>query len=351
VANISKSKASFHKKKKGAPSGRTLDLCTVRKEHPTRKKRTATKQKTPIFDLFGSSKSFYDAFEESEYKDTDGEGPLFTLRFRRIILAMSTQQKPTQGTAYSKGFQSQPQNQTKLTFGNTKNLEEVVKKAVRKFARSRGYLITTTTQDGKVQEKISSQYHAELKDLFDRLFTVLKLNEGQLRKWQDRPNQSFIITEDDMVYALYRVALFIHNFPEVKEAVDKIYIIPNAALSTLIVYPHYLLLADIFMRHANVKYYRFHVDTENGVPKSATVKFYVEGVEGSLDFTVFASDLALFDRMKDKQATNNIPNLTVMLCKQALRQGLSLYFPAVAIKMAISVDNIVAEGEFATNRT
>jgi len=262
---------------------------------------------------------------------------------------MSAQQKPTQTTAYSKGFQSQTQNQTKAVLGNTTNLQEVVKQALKKFARSQGYVVTTKTQDGKVQEKISPQYHAELKDLFDRLYTVLKLNEGQLRKWQARPNQSFVIKEDDLVYALYRVALFMKNFPEAKDAADKLYIIPNAALSTLIVYPHYLLLADIFMRHANIKYYRFHVVEENGVPKSATVKFYVEGVDGSLDFTVFASDLALFDRMKDKQANNSYPNLTVMLCKQALRQGLGLYFPAVAIKLAISVDSFVPEGEAARN--
>jgi hypothetical protein len=258
---------------------------------------------------------------------------------------MSTQQKTTQTTAYTKGFQSQTLSQTKLVLGSTANLQAVVKKAIWKFARSQGYVVTTKTQDGKEQEKIAPQHQNELKDLFDRLYTVLKLNEAQITKWQARPNQVFIITEDDMAYALYRVALFMKNFPEAKEATDKIYIIPNPGLSTLMVYPHYHLLASIFMKHAFIKYYRFHVEEENGVPKSATVKFYVEGVEGSLDFTVFTSDLAVFDRMRDKQDSKSFPNLTVMLCKQALRQGLSVYFPDIAIKMSISVDNFVPEGE------
>jgi len=269
----------------------------------------------------------------------------FYLALSTYLLTMSAQQEKTQTTAYAKGVQGQTLNQTKLTLGNAKALEAVVRKAIWKFARSQGYVVKTASPDGAVQEKIPPQYHTELKTLFDRLYTVLKLNEGQIRKWQARPNQGFIITEDDMVYALYRVALFMKNFPEAQDAADKIYIIPNAALSTLIVYPHYLLLADIFMRHANIKYYKFEVEAENGVPKKATVKFYVEGVEGSMDFTVFASDLALSERIKDKPISDGYPNLTVMLCKQALRQGLSLYFPAVAIKMAISVDNFVAEGE------
>jgi hypothetical protein len=231
------------------------------------------------------------------------------------------------------------------------NWKLIVRKAVRKYARAQGYLVATKSPEGKVQERVIPEHLGELKDMFDRLYTILKLNESQIRNWQARPNQSFIISETDLVYALYRVALFIKNFPEAKDAVDKIYIIPNASVGTLIVYPHYLLLADIFMKHANIKYYRFQVDTENGNLKSATVKFYVEGADGSLDFTVFVNDLALLGRLKDKQNINSYPNLTVMLCKQALRQGLALYFPSVAIKMAISVDNFVGEDEyFSDNR-
>ncbi len=230
--------------------------------------------------------------------------------------------------------------------------KQIVKKAVLKYARAQGYLVITKSPDGKVQEKVAPEFRNDLKDMFARLYTILKLNESQILNWQAKPNQSFIITESDLVYALYRVSLFIKNFPEAKDAVDKIYIIPNASAGTLVVYPHYLLLADIFMRHASIKYYRFQLETENGSLKSATVKFYVEGVDGSLDFTVFVNDLALLGRLKDKQNINSYPNLTVMLCKQALRQGLALYFPSVAIKMAISVDNFVGEDEFvASNRS
>jgi hypothetical protein len=251
----------------------------------------------------------------------------------------------TRSFSAPKGYMSQD----KAKGVDSDSLKLIVKKAVRKYARAQGYLVITKSPEGKVQERVIPEYIGDLKDMFDRLYTILKLNESQIRKWQSRPNQSFIITESDLVYALYRVALFIKNFPEAKDAVDKIYIIPNASVGTLIVYPHYLLLADIFMKHANIKYYRFQVDTENGNLKSATVKFYVEGIDGSLDFTVFVSDLALLERMKDKQAINSHPNLTVMLCKQALRQGLALYFPSVAIKLAISVDNFVGEDEYFTD--
>jgi len=246
-------------------------------------------------------------------------------------------------------FRAPNKYQGKGTGVGRDNWKLIVKKAVWKYARAQGYLVITESPDGKVQERVVPEHRRDLNDMFDRLYTILKLNEAQIRKWQAKPNQSFIISESDLVYALYRVAIFIKNFPEAKDAVDKIYIIPNASVGTLVVYPHYLLLADIFMRHANIKYYRFQVDTENGNLKSATVKFYVEGVDGSLDFTVFVSDLALLERLKDKQNINSYPNLTVMLCKQALRQGLALYFPAVAIKMAISVDNFVGEDEFVTN--
>jgi len=250
-------------------------------------------------------------------------------------------------------MQNRPQHkypgQDKVEAVGPADWQLIVKKAVRKYARAQGYIVSTALPDGKVQERVAPEHRGDLKDMYNRLYTILKLNESQIRNWQARPNQSFIITESDLVYALYRVALFIKNFPESKDAVDKIYIIPNASVGTLIVYPHYLLLADIFMKHANIKYYRFQVDTENGNLKSATVKFYVDGIDDSLDFTVFLSDLALLGRLKDKQAINSYPNLTVMLCKQALRQGLALYFPSVAIKLAISVDNFVGEDEYFTD--
>jgi len=271
---------------------------------------------------------------------------------------MNTQQHNIKSGTHPSRFQNRYQGQGNVTgvgSGNTKVSAQnalwktVVKRAVWKYARAQGYLVSTTSPDGQVKERVMSEHRSDLNDMFDRLYTILKLNESQIRKWQSRPNQSFIITESDLVYALYRVALFIKNFPEAKDAVDKIYIIPNGSIGTLVVYPHYLLLADIFMKHANIKYYRFQVDTENSNLKSATVKFYVDGIDGSLDFTVFLNDLALLERMKDKQAINSYPNLTVMLCKQALRQGLLLYFPSVAIKMTISVDSFVGEDEYFTD--
>jgi len=262
------------------------------------------------------------------------------------MVGMNAQQNNMRSSTHPFRAPNKYQSQGKGTGVGRDNWKLIVKKAVWKYARAQGYLVTTESPDGKVHERVVPEHRRDLNDMFDRLYTILKLNEAQIRKWQAKPNQSFIISESDLVYALYRVAIFIKNFPEAKDAVDKIYIIPNASVGTLVVYPHYLLLADIFMKHANIKYYRFQVDTENGNLKSATVKFYVEGVDGSLDFTVFVSDLALLERMKDKQSVSSYPNLTVMLCKQALRQGLALYFPSVAIKMAISVDNFVGEDEY-----
>jgi hypothetical protein len=262
---------------------------------------------------------------------------------------MSAQQSNTKPSTSQASAQSSYRDQVKRVGVTPDDWKAVVKKAVLKYARALGYIVSTQLPDGKVQERIAPEYRGDLKDMYNRLYTILKLNETQILNWQAKPNQSFIITESDLVYALYRVALFIKNFPEAKDAVDKIYIIPNASAGTLVVYPHYLLLADIFMRHANIKYYRFQIENENGNLKSATVKFYVDGVDGSLDFTVFVNDLALVGRLKDKQNINSYPNLTVMLCKQALRQGLALYFPSVAIKMAISVDNFVSEDEFFAN--
>ena len=265
------------------------------------------------------------------------------------MVGMNAQQNSMKSSTHPFRAPNKYQGQGKGTGVGRDDWKQIVKKAVSKYARAQGYLVSITLPDGKVQERVAPEHRGDLKDMYNRLYTILKLNESQILNWQAKPNQSFIITEADLVYALYRVALFIKNFPEAKDAVDKIYIIPNASVGTLIVYPHYLLLADIFMKHANIKYYRFQVDTENGSLKSATVKFYVDGVDGSLDFTVFVNDLALLGRLKDKQNINSYPNLTVMLCKQALRQGLALYFPAVAIKMAISVDNFVGEDEFFTN--
>ncbi len=262
---------------------------------------------------------------------------------------MSAQQHNMRSHTYPNRVQNKYQSQSKAAGVSPDDWKQIIKKAVSKYARAQGYIVTTTSPDGKVQERVAPEHRGDLKDMYNRLYTILKLNESQILNWQARPNQSFIITEEDLVYALYRVAIFIKNFPEAKDAVDKIYIIPNASVGTLVVYPHYLLLADIFMKHANIQYYRFQVDTENGSLKSATVKFYVDGVDGSLDFTVFVNDLALLGRLKDKQNINSYPNLTVMLCKQALRQGLALYFPSVAIKMAISVDNFVGEEEYFTD--
>jgi hypothetical protein len=262
---------------------------------------------------------------------------------------MNAQQQNMKANTYQNRVQNKYQDKGKAVGVAPENWKQIVKRAVWKYARAQGYLVSTQAADGQVKERVRPEHLGDLNDMYDRLYTILKLNESQIRNWQARPNQSFIITESDLVYALYRVALFIKNFPEAKDAVDKIYIIPNASVGTLVVYPHYLLLADIFMKHANIKYYRFQVDTENGNLKSATVKFYVDGVDGSLDFTVFVSDLALLSRLKDKQSINTYPNLTVMLCKQALRQGLALYFPSVAIQMAISVDNFVGEDEYLTD--
>ena len=246
-------------------------------------------------------------------------------------------------------FKSQYQDGDKHRGFSHEYLSNVVKKAVIKYARGEGYTVKSKTKEGKVVETVAPEYRDKANEMYDRLYTVVKLNEFQLFETQVRPNQSYVVTEDDLVYALYRVALFIKNFPEVKDALDKIYLIPSPARRTIVVFPHYALLTHIFMERSNLKYYRFSINAENGSVKSVTVHFYVDGIEQSLDFTVFVSDLALTERVRDKYPTSSPPNLTVMLCKQALRQGLVLYFPRVVTKMAISIDNFIAEEDYFTN--
>jgi hypothetical protein len=263
---------------------------------------------------------------------------------------MSTQQSNMQFGARQTRFKSQHQDKDKVAGFSHEYLSNIVKKAVIKYARGEGYTIKSKVKDGKVVETIAPEYRDKANEMYDRLYTVVKLNEFQLIETQARPNQSYVVTEEDLVYALYRVALFIKNFPEVKDALDKIYLIPSPARRTIVVFPHYALLTHIFMERSNLKYYRFSINAENGSVKSVTVHFYVEGIEQSLDFTVFVSDLALTERVRDKYSNNPPPNLTVMLCKQALRQGLVLYFPRVVTKMAISIDNFAAEEDyFASN--
>jgi len=261
---------------------------------------------------------------------------------------MSSQQNDMKGSAQRARFKSQYQDRDRVTGFSHEYLSGVVKKAVIKYARSEGYTIKSKTKEGKIVETVAPEHRDKASDMYDRLYTVVKLNEFQLFETQVRPNQSYVVTEDDLVYALYRVALFIKNFPEVKDALDKIYLIPSPARRTIVVFPHYALLTHIFMERSNLKYYRFSINSENGSVKSVTVHFYVDGIEQSLDFTVFVSDLALTERVRDKYLTGSPPNLTVMLCKQALRQGLVLYFPRVVTKMAISIDNFVAEEDYFT---
>jgi len=262
---------------------------------------------------------------------------------------MSSQQNDMKGSAQRARFKIQYQDRDRITGFSHEYLSGVVKKAVIKYARGEGYTIKSKTKEGKIVETVAPEHRDKASDMYDRLYTVVKLNEFQLVETQVRPNQSYVVTEDDLVYALYRVALFIKNFPEVKDALDKIYLIPSPARRTIVVFPHYALLTHIFMERSNLKYYRFSINAENGSVKSVTVHFYVNGVEQSLDFTVFVSDLALTERVRDKYPTGSPPNLTVMLCKQALRQGLVLYFPRVVTKMAISIDNFIAEEDYFTN--
>jgi hypothetical protein len=262
---------------------------------------------------------------------------------------MSTQQSNMQFGARQTRFKSQYQDRDRVAGFSHEYLSGVVKKAVIKYARGEGYTIKSKSKEGKIVETVAPEHRDKASDMYDRLYTVVKLNEFQLVETQVRPNQSYVVTEDDLVYALYRVALFIKNFPEVKDALDKIYLIPSPARRTIVVFPHYALLTHIFMERSNLKYYRFSINSENGSVKSVTVHFYVDGIEQSLDFTVFVSDLALTERVRDKYPTSSPPNLTVMLCKQALRQGLVLYFPRVVTKMAISIDNFIAEEDYFTN--
>jgi len=262
---------------------------------------------------------------------------------------MSAQQNNTRTNTQQARFKSQHQDRDRVTGFSHEYLSNVVKKAVMKYARGEGYTIKSKTKEGKIVETVAPEHRDKARDMYDRLYTVVKLNEFQLVETQVRPNQSYVVTEDDLVYALYRVALFIKNFPEVKDALDKIYLIPSPARRTIVVFPHYALLTHIFMERSNLKYYRFSINAENVSVKSVTVHFYVEGIEQSLDFTVFVSDLALTERVRDKYPTGSPPNLTVMLCKQALRQGLVLYFPRVVTKMAIGIDNFIAEEDYFAN--
>jgi len=262
---------------------------------------------------------------------------------------MSTQQNNIKTNAQQSRFKSQYQERDKTRGFSHEYLSNVVKKAVMKYARGEGYTAKSKSKDGKIVETIAPEHRDKAKDMYDRLYTVVKLNESQLAETQWRPNQSYVVSEDDLVYALYRVALFIKNFPEVEDALDKIYLIPSPTRRTIVVFPHYALLTHIFMERSNLKYYRFSINTENGFVKSVTVHFHVDGIEQSLDFTVFISDLALTERVRDKYPNGSPPNLTVMLCKQALRQGLVLYFPRVVTKMAISVDNFIAEEDYSTS--
>jgi preprotein translocase subunit Sec63 len=262
---------------------------------------------------------------------------------------MSSQQNDMKVSAQRARFKSQYQDRDRITGFSHEYLSGVVKKAVIKYARGEGYTIKSKTKEGKIVETVAPEHRDKASDMYDRLYTVVKLNEFQLVETQVRPNQSYVVTEDDLVYALYRVALFIKNFPEVKDALDKIYLIPSPARRTIVVFPHYALLTHIFMERSNLKYYRFSINAENVSVKSVTVHFYVEGIEQSLDFTVFVSDLALTERVRDKYPTGSPPNLTVMLCKQALRQGLVLYFPRVVTKMAIGIDNFIAEEDYFAN--
>jgi hypothetical protein len=253
------------------------------------------------------------------------------------------------GSAPQARLGSQHQDRDKVMGFGHDYLSSIVKKAVIKYARSEGCTVKTKTKEGKVVETIAPEHRDKANDMYDRLYTVVKLNEFQLIRALGRSGQSYVVTEEDLIYALYRVALFIKNFPEVKDALDKIYLIPNPATHTIVVFPHYALLTHIFMERSNLKYYRFSINTENGAVKSVTVHFYVDGIDQSLDFTVFVSDLALTERMRDRYPNGSPPNLTVMLCKQALRQGLVLYFPKVVTKMAISIDNFMAEEDYFTN--
>jgi len=262
---------------------------------------------------------------------------------------MSSQQNDMKVSAQRARFKSQYQDRDRITGFSHEYLSGVVKKAVIKYARGEGYTIKSKTKEGKIVETVAPEHRDKASEMYDRLYTVVKLNEFQLVETQVRPNQSYVVTEDDLVYALYRVALFIKNFPEVKDALDKIYLIPSPARRTIVVFPHYALLTHIFMERSNLKYYRFSINAENVSVKSVTVHFYVEGIEQSLDFTVFVSDLALTERVRDKYPTGSPPNLTVMLCKQALRQGLVLYFPRVVTKMAIGIDNFIAEEDYFAN--
>jgi len=189
-------------------------------------------------------------------------------------------------------YKGQYQERGKTTGFSPEYLSNVVKKAVIKYARGEGYTIKSKTKEGKIVETIAPEYRDKANDMYDRLYTVVKLNEFQLAETQWRPNQSYSVTEDDLIYALYRVALFIKNFPEVKDALDKIYLIPSPTRRTIVVFPHYALLTHIFMERSNLKYYRFSINTENGSVRSVTVHFYIDGIEQSLDFTVFVSDLA-----------------------------------------------------------
>jgi len=262
---------------------------------------------------------------------------------------MSTQQSNMRTNTQQARFKGQYQDRDRITGFSHEYLSGVVKRAVIKYARGEGYTVKSKTKEGKIVETVAPEHRDKAKDMYDRLYTVVKLNESQLAETQWRPNQSYVVTEDDLIYALYRVALFIKNFPEVKDALDKIYLIPSPARRTIVVFPHYALLTHIFMERSNLKYYRFSINAENGSVKSVTVHFYVDGIEQSLDFTVFVSDLALTERVRDKYPTGSPPNFTVMLCKQALRQGLVLYFPRVVTKMAISIDNFIAEEDYFTN--
>jgi hypothetical protein len=265
------------------------------------------------------------------------------------IGGMSTQQSNMQFSVRQTRSRGQHQDRDRATGFSPEYLSNVVKKAVIKYARSEGYTVKSKTKEGKIVETIAPEHRDKANDMYDRLYTVVKLNEFQLFETQWRPNQSYVVTEEDLVYALYRVALFIKNFPEVKDALDKIYLIPSPTRRTIIVFPHYALLTHIFMERTNLKYYRFTINAENGYVKSVTVHFYVEGIDHSLDFTVFVSDLALTERVRDKYPNSFPPNLTVMLCKQALRQGLVLYFPRVVTKMAISIDNFTTEEDYFAN--
>jgi hypothetical protein len=184
---------------------------------------------------------------------------------------MSTQQSNMQFSARQTRFKNQPQDKDKVAGFSHEYLSGVVKKAVIKYARGEGYTIKSKTKEGKIVETVAPEHRDKASDMYDRLYTVVKLNEFQLVETQVRPNQSYVVTEDDLVYALYRVALFIKNFPEVKDALDKIYLIPSPARRTIVVFPHYALLTHIFMERSNLKYYRFSINSENGFVKSVTV--------------------------------------------------------------------------------